>query len=697
MRSLLRSMNELSWSRLLAAAVAVALVALGVAGAWDAAGPLAGGAAAVVVVLGAVLKWWDGAAELAVRLLRVLFAAAVGMIAVVGFGVVVHAIVGPTSDAATDTYADARARLLLGLGVATVVLVLVSLWYAWTVPGERRSRGWVIAAPVTAFLLIVVAGPLLLVDGLHAGKRPASASAATVAAPVPAKIDVRIVTGAGGSSVGAGAATVLEPAIRDYDVRFSVGHVTRPGGPVRWTVRQSEDVDAVRAAVRRPAAEARAAARAPTAAPIARPGADPLVLLLPDGLGDRDAWQRVAIAARAGNPAGGATTRTIAVLPDVDPADEARQARLRTWDELVARGAVLTRRDLPRGPVTAAATWLAAYGPTVKRDLALAERFRPVVRFDEDEPVPHLVSVDALLERRAVAVCDDPPGPDERCDAAATSGADLASGGRHLRIRVPPDRALDEPAAAAMYVHPVTVQDAGRSTLYLDYWWYLTDNPVDVGGGALCGPGLVVDGVTCLNHQSDWEGITVVVDVTEQPEAEGAERTAPAIRSVQYAAHSDVVEYRWDQLRRLWNADPAVRRLGIWPGPGAAGAAGERPLAFVAAGTHSTYALPCSGTCRQLTQRSLGDGERDGRRAWPANARERCGEHACLQPLPTRQGGATPALWSAFTGVWGEAVCVWDFCITGTPPKAPGQQGRYRTPSHSSGTVDARGRYVARP
>jgi len=692
MRSLLRSGRALPWPQQLAAVVAVALVGIGVGGAWDAAGPAAGTAAAVVVVLAGVLKWWEGAAELAVRLLRLLFAAAVGMIAVVGFGVLAHQVVGPTSDAATDTYADARARLLLGLGVASVVLVLVALWYAWTVPDGGRRRGWVVAAPAAAFLLVVVAGPWLLVDVLHAGKRPSGGDPATAAVPVPAKIDVRIVTGPDGSSAGAAAAAARDPALDAYDVRFSVGHVVRPGGPVRWTLRQSADAAAVLSAVRRPAREGRARA------PGARPDADPLVLLLPDGLDDRDAWQRVAIAARAGNPLGGATTRTIAVLPDVDRADRARQARLRTWDELVARASILTRGDLPAGPIAAAATWLAAYGPTVKRDLALAERFRPVVRFDADEPVPRLVSVDALLDRRAVAVCEDPAGPDERCAAPATGAADLASGGRHLRIRVPSDRVLDEPGAAAMYVHPVTVQDAGRSTLYLDYWWYLTDNPVDVGGGALCGPGLVVDGVTCLNHQSDWEGLTVVVDVTEHPEAAG---TAPAIRAVQYAAHSDVVEYRWEQLRRLWDGDPAVRGLGIWPGPDVPGAAAraarERPLAFVASGTHSTYALPCSGTCRQLTQRSLGDGERDGRRGWTANGRERCGTDPCLQPLPTRQGGATPALWSAFAGVWGEAVCVWDFCITGTPPKAPGQQGRYRTPNHSTGTVDARGRYVARP
>jgi hypothetical protein len=35
---------------------------------------------------------------------------------------------------------------------------------------------------------------------------------------------------------------------------------------------------------------------------------------------------------------------------------------------------------------------------------------------------------------------------------------------------------------------------------------------VTVGLKAFCGAGLVIPGITCHDHQSDWEGLTVVVD-----------------------------------------------------------------------------------------------------------------------------------------------------------------------------------------
>ena len=47
---------------------------------------------------------------------------------------------------------------------------------------------------------------------------------------------------------------------------------------------------------------------------------------------------------------------------------------------------------------------------------------------------------------------------------------------------------------SAVYVHPVEIMRGNRRLLYLDYWWYLLDNPADTGGGALCGAGLVIAG-----------------------------------------------------------------------------------------------------------------------------------------------------------------------------------------------------------
>ena len=31
--------------------------------------------------------------------------------------------------------------------------------------------------------------------------------------------------------------------------------------------------------------------------------------------------------------------------------------------------------------------------------------------------------------------------------------------------------------------------------IYLDYWWYLPDNPANTAQGAMCGAGLVIAGV----------------------------------------------------------------------------------------------------------------------------------------------------------------------------------------------------------
>jgi hypothetical protein len=52
----------------------------------------------------------------------------------------------------------------------------------------------------------------------------------------------------------------------------------------------------------------------------------------------------------------------------------------------------------------------------------------------------------------------------------------------------------------------------GRQFIVLDYWWYLDGNPARVAGGTSCGVGLSLPGKTCFDHDSDWEGITVVLE-----------------------------------------------------------------------------------------------------------------------------------------------------------------------------------------
>ena len=82
------------------------------------------------------------------------------------------------------------------------------------------------------------------------------------------------------------------------------------------------------------------------------------------------------------------------------------------------------------------------------------------------------------------------------------------------------------------------------NTIYLDYWWYFPHNPAGAAGGALCGAGFVIAGVTCFDHQSDWEGVTVVLDA-DSPSGPPA--------AVSYAQHSGVTRYSWRALQRLWD------------------------------------------------------------------------------------------------------------------------------------------------
>jgi hypothetical protein len=246
----------------------------------------------------------------------------------------------------------------------------------------------------------------------------------------------------------------------------------------------------------------------------------------------------------------------------------------------------------------------------------------------------------------------------------------------------PPSSAPDEPlgVGSAIYVHPVAVNNGAKRLLYLDYWWYLSDNPARSAGGALCGAGMVIPGATCQDHESDWEGVTVVVDRS------GAE---PVVTAVQYAQHNRVNRYDWSALESYWRThklEKYVKRVADPTG---------RPLAFIAEGTHASYPFPCGGGCHQVGAEGLaklGENEHDGELEWSANNTSTCGPASCLLLLPTTGGGQQPALWNDFAGPWGKRHCRWRYyCDSGSPPESPGRQKRYRDPSQATphaGRVD---------
>jgi hypothetical protein len=573
-----------------------------------------------------------------------------------------------------------------------------------------RARSLVVAA-VLALLVIVALPPML---GMHAR------DARAVAPPqqVKAQLDVLIVAGAPqpGARRGVGWTGDVAPYTDSggFDVRYAVGFAD--GERVRWGVRSTANEAAARAALdaRGPASEA---------SPILRPEADRVVVLLVDGTaatvkdpaalpdvpgraGEVSRWRRIAREAAPGTPA-------YALLETSEP------RRLERWTPFLTPGGAISLQALGSQKVTDAAVRLGVAAPTAREDFTLAMRYRPVLLFDRAEDVPRPLSIEDLFARGKVRECEDRKVAGTHC-TPVRKPRDLRNGGTHLQLDLPGSAALKqlaqrdlralaptagrsaevlsptEPGApprgtpsaglerngmgagsalmplpgagSAIYVHPVPAVRDGRSLLYLDYWWYLPDNPARAGMGAFCGAGLVIPGVSCFDHQSDWEGVTVVIDRT---------RSEPEPLAVYYAQHESVVGYRWGDLRRAWRG--AGDR---GPQGGAETDVADRPLVYLASGTHAAYPTRCrSDNCRQVAH-DRGENRYDGGLPWVGNDTGACARVNCLRMLPTATGGRAPALWNAFTGPWGRRHCLLTYyCDSGSPPAAPGQQERYQHPT----------------
>jgi hypothetical protein len=592
---------------------------------------------------------------------------------------------------------------------ATLALVLCGLGYWCTrkregAPLFRRFAG--IAAPIVGVVLLATV-PIALQREREAG------GAVPERQTVPSMIDVRIITD--GSVHPAPGELVPDPNLRGFDVRYSVGYAA--GADVRWTLVETANADEALGV----AALGRTAAAADTA-PATRRNSDSVLVLLVDGTapvlteapdelpkvrftpGEVGKWRRVARAAREPRMPTFALLQTTA------------RTRLNRWRFLSLQSEAVSLQDLGRRTVTDAGLALAVGAPTAQADLALAVTHRPVLLFDDTEPVPRPLSVDWLFSDGRVQLCRDDGVTKTECDRQPTRDPGLLeNNGTHLLLSLPESEELQriadeeeraavalqaghgevvaaaippgvpEPSPAmtptdgmqpqtAIYVHPVSIQRDGQSLLYLDYWWYLPDNPVTVGMKAFCGAGLVIPGITCHDHQSDWEGLTVVVDRTSG---------RPRVLSVHYAQHSDIVAFQWKQLRDRWDGDDGLRQIVESADNGS-----QRPLAFIASGTHATYPIPCTiENCRQFAS-TTGEDDYRGGRPWIGNFTNACGPASCVHRLPTRQGGQLPALWNAFTGAWGEQNCALTYyCDSAEPPPAPGRQKRYGDPARCTGVA----------
>ena len=197
--------------------------------------------------------------------------------------------------------------------------------------------------------------------------------------------------------------------------------------------------------------------------------------------------------------------------------------------------------------------------------------------------------------------------------------------------------------------------------MYLDYWWFYVENPSPLEKRGFCAAGFRLPGITCFDHDSDWEGVTVVLERCTRGEA-CVDASAGSFKpvAVHYAQHRHVISYDWPGLQRRWKKlPPSVKRQADQAGP----------LVFVARNSHASY--PNDGD-------RITDGPFDGQLAWTNNAS--CG--ACLKPLPVTSDDE-PALWNAFTGPWGRQHCIlWGtYCDRSGAPTAPSTQKRYADPT----------------
>jgi hypothetical protein len=487
-----------NWRWLWAGGV-IALVVLGILGVISALNLLIGlGVALLVALLLWPKSWW----RLDVYLIRLLEAAVVAFLALAGVNVF------------TNFIGIGHLPIWVGLILALIVFTAVVFWYL-------RRDGWP-AVPAVIFGL-VLAALVLLVAPYVFGKLTTDRSQVPAAEHITSELDVLIV--GNGSHHPPPPPVSSNPALAEFDIRYSVGYAA--GNEVRWTLLNSESYEAALAALARgdrlPAVQS---------VPERRAEADSVLLLLPDGTapvtaepavqkdveaqgGEVARWSEIALAAAPG-------TLTYALLQTRE------RSRLESWNRFVPRGRAASLQSLETPAVTDAAAELAIAAPTAQADFALAMAYRPVLLFDRSEQVPWPLSIPVLFNERRITLCRDQGVSKTECeDEPLQRPRELENGGTHLRLRLRTSaelrplargelRAAEEGgeeaagpapgAGSAIYVHPVSILKEERELLYLDYWWYLPENPVGLGGGALCGAGFVIPGVTCLNHESDWEG-----------------------------------------------------------------------------------------------------------------------------------------------------------------------------------------------
>lgn len=343
----------------------------------------------------------------------------------------------------------------------------------------------------------------------------------------------------------------------------------------------------------------------------------------------------------------GGSTLTPPVYAILLEASDARLQEWKTWAEETG-GDAIRFKDAGRPLLVDAALRLATEQSADFAYPALARRYRPMLRFDSDEQYPNPLDVENFLASPEVQVCGKVGGAD-LCGALA--GWTAADPLREY-LSFSPKAFRGKSAPSAIYYHVVAKPEDDR--VYLDYWWYFAYNTTPIGQSVLCQTGFNATGLTCFDHISDWEGITVVL------RKEGGD-LAP--EGAIYAQHEFGVAYAWRDLQKQ-------RAL-----------VGDRPVVFVAKGSHASYPTPCLRKCAQIHDPSYRkEGRHDGKDPWPKNEEGAC-MNSCLKRLPQTRNGL-PALWNASPRLWGKRFCAFgtSSCDGVEAPRAPGFQGRFGAP-----------------
>jgi hypothetical protein len=277
-------------------------------------------------------------------------------------------------------------------------------------------------------------------------------------------------------------------------------------------------------------------------------------------------------------------------------------------------------------------------------DLQLARDHRPILKFDSAERWRPL-EINAFLGESLSAgtphkICTAPAV----CDRVAARPADLLAGtildvggeGRDGRGYGRPDvgpcarpqGVVDCDAGPRSVMYYDVTRAGGR--VIIDYWWFLRYNDYPNEDDLKCRRL-----TPCHDHEGDWEGVRVLFAAD-----------APHRIDVRFDAHGRSERYTKLKPQRV----------------------DDRPVVYVALGTHASYPRPCKRNFCVQSGARLPDGRYNGSRDWGRNSRQDCGGGSCLHPLPRGD-------WATWRGLWGRG-CRSNGCVREAGPTSPGLQSR---------------------